>query len=98
MMTKMMIVLTMQVAGFSGNAGHDAFAYHDGMMFSTYDNDNDVNTSWNCAARMGAGFWYKGCARCEVNSPRVGGEDDFSWDHLPGGRQLQAARMWLQCK
>jgi len=97
MMTKMMIVLTMQVAGFSGNAGHDAFAYHDGMMFSTYDNDNDVDNR-NCAVLAGAGFWYKTCAACEVNSPRVGGADDFSWDNMSGGRELQAARMWLQCK
>ena len=97
MMTKMTTVLIMQVAGFSGNAGYDAFAYQNGMMFSTYDNDNDVINS-NCAVRYGAGFWYKNCAECEVNSPRVGGADDFSWDHLPGGRQLLAARMWLQCK
>ena len=28
---------TLQVAGYSGNAGRDSFSYHDGMMFSTYD-------------------------------------------------------------
>ena len=88
----------MQVAGFSGNAGYDAFAYHDGMMFSTYDNENDVHTLRNCAVWIGAGFWYKTCAACEVNSPRVGTADDFSWDNMSGGRELQAARMWLQCK
>ena len=35
---------TMQVSGYSGNAG-DAFSYHDGMMFTTYDRDNDISTT-----------------------------------------------------
>jgi len=42
----------MQVSGYSGNAGgtgREGFSYHDGMMFSTYDRDNDH--SGNCAAR-----------------------------------------------
>ena len=30
----------LQVAGYSGNAGN-AMSYHDGMMFTTYDRDND---------------------------------------------------------
>ena len=87
----------LHVAGFSGNAAHDAFAHQNGMMFSTYDRKNDVYTS-NCAARHGGGFWYKNCAICEVNSPLVGSADDFTWDNLPGGRELQSSRMWLQCK
>jgi len=32
---------TLQVAGYSGNAGYDAFGWHNGMKFSTYDLDND---------------------------------------------------------
>jgi len=86
------------VAGYSGNAGFDALIYHNGAMFSTYDRDNDQSSSVNCAARQGGGFWHKACANCEVNSPRVGGYDEFSWDGLPGGRLLHSSRMWLQCK
>ncbi|CAG2238194.1 unnamed protein product [Mytilus edulis] len=50
------------VGGFSGNAG-DAFTYHNGMKFSTPDQDND-NTSGNCANvgnRVGGGWWYNSC-------------------------------------
>jgi len=32
---------TLRVADYSGNAG-DSMSYHNGMMFSTYDRDNDV--------------------------------------------------------
>ena len=87
----------LQVAGYSGNVGFDAFSYQNGMMFTTYDRKND-QYSRNCAAYHGGGFWYKDCAQCDVNAVRVGGGDDFSWDNLPGGSALQTSRMWLQCK
>jgi len=52
----------LQVSGFSGNAGYDAFGYHDEMMFTTYDRNNDqdgrgYNTS-NCAVYDGGGVFY----------------------------------------
>ena len=37
------------VGGFTG-VGTDHFAYHNGMKFSTTDNDNDKNSGVNCAA------------------------------------------------
>jgi len=71
-------------------------------MFTTYDRDNDLLSSANCAALLGGGFWHRNCARCEVNSPRTDGRkrgaDDFSWDGLPGNRTLQSTRMWLMCQ
>jgi len=87
----------LQVAGYSGNTGDNAFGsfHHNGMMFSTYDRDND---RWprNCAVWTGGGFWYYACAACSVNSARSSGY--FSWSGLPGGHALQSSRMWLQCK
>jgi len=41
---------TLQMAGYSGNAGWDALSYSNGMMFTTYDRDNDQR-SGNCAGR-----------------------------------------------
>jgi len=49
---------TLQVAGYSGNAGWNAFNYHNGMMFTTYDRDNDHLTSGNCVDNAGGGFWH----------------------------------------
>jgi len=86
----------LQVAGYSGNAGTDAFGsrYHNGMMFSTYDRDNDQTTSSNCAVTHGGGFWFSSCSACNVNG--AGGY--FYWYRLPGGNSMRSSRMWLQCK
>jgi len=83
---------TISVSGYSGNAGYDAFGYHNGMMFTTYDRDNDPWNTTNCAVNRGGGFWYKACAVCRVTGMR-GGPRDFSWNTLA----LQSSRMWLTC-
>jgi len=91
---------TLQVAVYSGNAGWDAFSYSDGMMFTTYDRDNDLNTgrqSTNCVAYTGGGFWYNNCTWIAVNAARSS-PWGFYWYDLPEDRRLQSARMWLQCK
>ena len=83
----------LKVAGYSGNAGYNAFGgHHNGMMFSTYDRDND-QSSGNCVANDGGGFWLHDCSACNVNGVRW-----FHWHGLPGGGYLQSSRMWLQCK
>jgi len=87
----------MVVSGYSGNAG-DAFGYHDRLMFTTYDRDNDPWTTSittynnNCAVLTGGGFWYKQCALANVNTVRGRG-GDFSWN----SSRLQSSRMWLTC-
>ena len=83
------------VAGYSGNADYDAFSLHNGMMFSTYDRDNDLWSSVNCAVWNGGGFWYRSCGDCGVNAAHSTGS--FNWYDLPGGWGLQSSRMWLQC-
>jgi len=93
---------TLRVSGFSGNAGVlDALSNQNGMMFTTYDRDNDpylaFNYNHNCAVRNAGGFWYKHCAFCRVNG--VGGfGHDFGWVNMPGGLLLQTSRMWLTCR
>ena len=84
----------LQVAGYSGNAGYDSFGLHNGMMFSTYDRDNDQKR--DCAGGFRGGFWYKHCQWCGVNTSHSA--KYFNWWGLPGGRPLQKSRMWLQCK
>ena len=87
----------MLVTGHSGNT-NDAFSYSSGMMFTTYDRDNDpwTNTDYNnnCAVYEGGGFWYNQCAYANVNTVRGHG-DDFNWHSSTG--LLQSSRMWLMC-
>jgi len=83
---------TLRVGGYSGNAGRDSFSNQNGMMFTTYDRDNDRHPA-NCAAVAGGGFWHNSCCECCVNIVTL-----WSWYRLPGGSALQSSRMWLQCK
>jgi len=90
---------TLHVSGYSGNA-KDALSYQNGMMFTTYDRDNDPWTATNCAVYHGGGFWYKDCAACSVNGVRGVHSDFFFWYSLPGlgNYLLQSSRMWLTCR
>ena len=55
------------VGEFTGVGIHDSwFAYHNGMKFSTPDNDNDKN-SGNCAASAKNGWWFKNCNNIDIN-------------------------------
>jgi len=90
---------TLHVSGYSGNAG-DLLSWHNGMMFTTYDRDNDPYTNSrynnNCAVWLGGGFWYKTCAWCRVNAGL--GRDYFYWLSRQTGRLfLESTRMWLMC-
>ena len=55
----------LNVGGFTG-VGKDCFAWHNGMKFSTFDNDNDKH-SGNCAAWRKSGWWYNGCRHININ-------------------------------
>ena len=42
--------------------------YHNGMMFTTRDRDNDIATYINCASdRHRGGWWYHACAHINLN-------------------------------
>ncbi|XP_052106734.1 angiopoietin-related protein 2-like isoform X2 [Mytilus californianus] len=55
------------ISGYSGNAG-DSMTYHNNMLFSTYDRDND-RYYLNCAAhyRLKGAWWYKSCLMSSLN-------------------------------
>lgn len=50
------------------------------MKFSTYDQDNDVHKTRNCAAFLGGGWWFYACSSSNLNGPyrgAVNGEGIF---------------------
>ena len=68
------------VGGFAG-LGTDQFANHNGMKFSTPDNDSDQWSGYNCAASHKSGWWYhNGCYDINIDyqPPNVGRRVFFS--------------------
>jgi len=55
----------LHVNGFSGTAG-DSLSGHNGEMFSTYDEDNDIWTS-DCATTYRGAWWYGKCHSSNLN-------------------------------
>ena len=91
---------TLRVGQYSGNAG-DSLSYHNGMMFSTYDRDNDPLQNFrykHCASYHGGSFWYNTCFKAGMNVMKGRGSG-FSWLDLPTavGTHMKSASMWLTC-
>ena len=71
---------TLTVGGYSGTAGDalitDDAVYnynvrhnHNGMKFSTRDNENDNYISYNCAEHYRGAWWFNGCFQSHLNAP-----------------------------
>ncbi|XP_061171671.1 ficolin-1-like [Saccostrea echinata] len=58
---------TITVSGYSGTA-NDSLAYHNGMRFSTKDQDNDASENdEDCAIRYRGAWWYRWCLKSNLN-------------------------------
>ncbi|VDI73275.1 ficolin [Mytilus galloprovincialis] len=63
---------TLNIDGYSGNAG-DSFTFHNGMMFSTKDEDYDINLPGSCSQAFKGAWWYSKCHRANLNGEYLGG-------------------------
>ena len=59
------------VTGYSGTAG-DSMHDSDGMAFSTFDKDNDINPG-NCAVIYVGAWWYRSCHAANLNGQYLSG-------------------------
>ncbi|XP_052071062.1 fibrinogen C domain-containing protein 1-like [Mytilus californianus] len=52
--------------GYYGTAGN-SLEHHNGISFSTRDNDNDNASSGNCSTWFPGGWWYNRCMTANLN-------------------------------
>ncbi|XP_048045013.1 microfibril-associated glycoprotein 4-like isoform X1 [Megalobrama amblycephala] len=65
----------LHVSGFVDGGAGDSLTYHNGMKFSTFDKDQDLQGSENCALKWGGGFWFKDCYNTNPTGQYLWGKD-----------------------
>lgn len=82
----------------------DSFSYHNGMAFSTADNDND-RYSKNCAQMYGGGWWYNSCHRSNLNgkyyqkqTPTALSISWLYWKDTSDWNSLKSSKMIIKSK
>ncbi|KAJ0060048.1 hypothetical protein NL108_002841 [Boleophthalmus pectinirostris] len=79
----------LQVSGFIDGGARNSLVTHDGMKFSTFDNDQDT-WSENCAKKFVGAFWYSNCHDTNPNGIYRWGADNslyavgMEWDSWKG--------------
>ncbi|XP_043089118.1 microfibril-associated glycoprotein 4-like [Puntigrus tetrazona] len=59
----------LRVSGFVNGGAGDSLSYHNGMKFSTFDQDRDLSAE-NCALKyFQGGFWYNRCYLATPTGP-----------------------------
>jgi len=83
---------SLQYEGDLNGNGHFGYYNHNGMKFTTYDQDNDNSGTGNCAPARGGGWWYNHCfwACLTCNSA------NYAWDTLPSIVHVVNSRMMIK--
>ncbi|XP_063436459.1 fibrinogen C domain-containing protein 1-like [Mytilus trossulus] len=96
---------TLNVGGYCGTAG-DSLVSNDertqnGMMFSSYDKDNDRSPK-SCELQYKGAWWYSWCHRSNLNGQYLGGKhlstaDGINWATWRGVRySLKSTKMMIK--
>ncbi|VDI24284.1 Hypothetical predicted protein [Mytilus galloprovincialis] len=89
------------VYNYSGNAG-DSFSYHNGMMFSTFDKDNDPYSPSNCAVGYSGAWWYGECHYSNLNGKYLAGHhtsyaNGIEWTYWKGSYySMKSTKMMIR--
>ena len=74
-------LLTISSDTTCSNTLYNSFNYHSGMKFSTYDRENDIDSSRHCAERYKAGWWFKHCYIINLNGV-YGGTSEITGSNM----------------
>uniref|UniRef100_A0AAG5DJY2 Fibrinogen C-terminal domain-containing protein n=1 Tax=Anopheles atroparvus TaxID=41427 RepID=A0AAG5DJY2_ANOAO len=88
------------VGSFSGTAG-DSLTEHNGMKFSTFDQDNDKHEKTSCAYTCTGAWWFKDCYHSHLNGMYFTKSRHYqagvTWKAWKGwGYSLKATKMMLR--
>ncbi|ESO01703.1 hypothetical protein HELRODRAFT_81478, partial [Helobdella robusta] len=61
-----LVKYSLNVSGYSGDK-FDVLNYHNGMKFSTLDQDNDIHNSGSCSSNWCSGNWFHKCYDQNIN-------------------------------
>nr|XP_022307571.1 ficolin-1-like [Crassostrea virginica] len=68
-----------------------------GMLFSTYDQDNDGKSSGNCASTYAGGWWFNSCYAGYLNGPWKDGQWSWAWyPTVTRGRDVYGTLMMIR--
>ena len=70
--------------------GYDAMRYHNGSLFSTYDQDNDDSNTHCASMARKIGWWYRDCYKALLN--------DCLWNTGSGSIYVPFAEMKIRPK
>ena len=81
---------TLTVADYDpGSSAGDSFSYHNGVPWSTYDQDNDLSHFDHCASLYGGPWWYHTCAQVTLlNHP-----PSFRWASFSSALETASMRI-----
>ncbi|XP_074871855.1 ficolin-2-like [Carettochelys insculpta] len=71
----------LNLGSFECGTGRDSLSVHNGMMFSTYDRDND-NSLDHCAKTFKGSWWYQNCHHSNLNGLYLKGHHESYADGI----------------
>lgn len=85
---------------FNSLSTDDSLEHQSGMMFTTYDKDNDENNGVNCAVTFKGAWWYRACHFSHLNGQYgIDNASGIIWYHWRGFEySLTRAQMMMRKK
>ena len=88
------------VIGYNGTSG-DSLSYHNNMMFSTRDRDNDMWKTGSCSNDLTGGWWFNDCHNSNLNGQFIWNTKAYSgigWVRFKHNLSLKFVEMKMRAQ